>query len=141
MKKGRKIFITILYIFQIVILIPSIVLELLSKEKMGVMRYLVYKNTVFQKGFFSSNFIRLYSGILIVMALALIIYGLRNIRKLRGYSLLVTVGAIVFSIGTVMSFNLKYMQEMLGYHFLLISFLVVTLIQYIKSVIVLMDKK
>ncbi|MEW8956741.1 hypothetical protein [Clostridium sp.] len=141
MKKGKKIFITILYILQIAILIPSIVLEILSKEKMGVMRYLVYKNDVLQQGAFNSNLIRIYSGILIVISLALIIYGLRNIGKIRGYSLIVIIGAIAFSIMTVVSFNLTYMQGMLAYHFFLISFLVITVIQYIKIIVVLINNR
>ncbi|RFM20545.1 hypothetical protein C1145_09895, partial [Clostridium botulinum] len=57
MKKKYNIFNLILSIIEIIFILPALILENLSKKKMGVIRYLILKRRVFIRNFNTNNLI------------------------------------------------------------------------------------
>ncbi|MBO0564622.1 hypothetical protein EXQ39_17135, partial [Clostridium botulinum] len=78
MKKKYNIFNLILSIIQIIFILPSLILENLSKKKMGVIRYLVFKKEEFSAGFFNANNLIIYKWILLFISIIIIIIFIVN---------------------------------------------------------------
>ena len=138
----QKIIRNILTFIQGFIFIPSIVLEHLSKEKMGVIRYLVFKKQTYQKTFFGSYYINLYKCILIAGSAVCVILFIYNCCKTRDVKLIKSISvAIALNLtGIVFIFN-KHIELLNAYHFFLISIFIIIILQYIKLLIQYLVKK
>ena len=132
----------ILTFIQVFIFIPSILLEHLSKEKMGVIRYLVFKKKTYEKTFFNSYFINLYKLILIVGIVVCVILFIYNCSKIRDikFTKSIIVATAVNLTGIVFIFN-KHIELLNAYHFFLISIFITIILQYIKLLIQYLVKK
>lgn len=132
----------ILDFVQILVFILPVILEYYSREKMGVIRYLVFKNQGFQKTIFTLQLISLYKCILFssfILCTILLIY---NYNKIRYIGLTKTIiSAIVFNlVGIVFMLN-KHIELLNSYYFFLISIFTIIILQYIKLLINYLLKK
>jgi hypothetical protein len=133
--KKQVILRNILTFIQILVFIPSILLEYFSTEKMGVIRYLVFKKQRFEETLFNSHLINLYKLILILGILICIILLIYNYNKMRDIRLTKTIIAAIVSnlTGIIFIFN-KHIELLNAYYFFLIAIFIITALQYIKLV-------
>nr|WP_243153133.1 hypothetical protein [Clostridium sporogenes] len=87
MKKKYNIFNLILSIIQIIFILPALILENLSKKKMGVIRYLVFKKEEFSAGIFNANNLIIYKWILLFISIIIIIIFIVNMKKKLKYKM------------------------------------------------------
>lgn len=121
---------------QFCIVVAVILLDYFSKKKMGVMRYVVYKNRELQITLFNPQFLLIYKIILIVFAILSIITIILtftkdkylNCRSTSIITILVVILGILYSFFSN-SLNLK------SQYFFFVSILIIVLIQYLKLVI------
>lgn len=140
--RKQAIISNILTLIQIFIFVPSILLEYLSNEKMGVIRYLVFKKKIYEKTFFNSYFINVYKLILIVgiiICVILFAYNYSRIRDIK-FTKSIIVAIAVNLTGMVFIFN-KHSELLNAYHFFLISIFITIILQYIKLLIQYLVKK
>ncbi|NFC41907.1 hypothetical protein EXN11_19935, partial [Clostridium botulinum] len=81
MKKKYNIFNLILSIIQIIFILPALILENLSKKKMGVIRYLIFKKEEFSSGIFNTNNLIIYKWVLLFISIIIIIIFIVNMKK------------------------------------------------------------
>lgn len=140
--KKQVILRNILTLIQILVFIPSILLEYFSTEKMGVIRYLVFKKQRFEETLFNSHLINLYKLILILGILICIILLIYNYNKMRDIRLTKTIIAAIVSnlTGIIFIFN-KHIELLNAYYFFLVAIFIITALQYIKLVTKYLVKK
>lgn len=132
----KKISNYIISILQICIFMAVILLEYFSRNKMGVIRYVVYKNHEFQTTIFSPQFIMLFKTLLLVSTALFVILLILAYTKAK-YSVNKTIsiiGALISAFGIVIfffgeAFNLKSLP------FFMLAVLIIVIIQFIKLVI------
>ena len=131
--KKQAITNVILAVIQVFIFAPSILLEYLSEEKMGVMRYLVFKKRIYEETIFNSYFTNLYKLVLIIGIVICVILFIYNYGKIIDMRLTKSIiAAIVANLtGIVFMFN-KNIQLLNAYYFFLISIFITIILQYIK---------
>ena len=131
--KKQAIINVILAVIQVFIFAPSILLEYLSEEKMGVMRYLVFKKRIYEETFFDSYFMNLYKLVLIIGIVICVILFIYNYVKIIDKSLTKSIiVAIVANLTGIVFIVDKHMQLLNAYYFFLISIFITIVLQYIK---------
>ncbi|MBK5242638.1 hypothetical protein [Clostridium sp.] len=118
---------------QVIILIFPIVLQYLSDKKMGVKRYLVFKKTIFSEETFTPNLMFMYKLVLIlgiIVSIALLIY--YSIVKVNNALIKSSIKVTVMNFIIIFFVFSKQFEELLTYHFFLISIFVIIILQYIK---------
>ncbi|HDK7137463.1 TPA: hypothetical protein PTV42_000805 [Clostridium botulinum] len=131
MKKKYNIFNLILSIIQIIFILPALILENLSKKKMGVIRYLIFKKEEFSSGIFNTNNLIIYKWILLFISIIIIIILIVNMKKKLkckiNFFIIILLNIILFLLVSYESiFNLQ------AYHFFIIEIFIIMIIEYIK---------
>lgn len=126
----------ILDFIQVLVFILPVLLEYFSREKMGVIRYLVFKNQGFQKTIFTLQLISLYKCALFsgfILCIILLIYNYNKIRYI-GITKPIISGIVFNLLGIVFMLN-KHIELLNSYYFFLISIFTIIILQYIKLLI------
>ncbi|NFC16065.1 hypothetical protein EXM86_03205 [Clostridium botulinum] len=131
MKKKYNIFNLILSIIQIIFILPALILENLSKKKMGVIRYLIFKKEEFSSGIFNTNNLIIYKWVLLFISIIIIIIFIVNMKKKLkckiNFFIIILLNIILFLFVSYESiFNLQ------AYHFFIIKIFIIMIIEYIK---------
>ncbi|NFC11642.1 hypothetical protein EXM91_20645 [Clostridium botulinum] len=131
MKKKYNIFNLILSIIQIIFILPALILENLSKKKMGVIRYLIFKKEEFSSGIFNTNNLIIYKWVLLFISIIIIIIFIVNMKKKLkckiNFFIIILLNIILFLLVSYESiFNLQ------AYHFFIIEIFIIMIIEYIK---------
>ncbi len=116
MKKKYNIFNLILSIIQIIFILPSLILENLSKKKMGVIRYLVFKKEEFSAGFFNANNLIIYKWILLFISIIIIIIFIVNMKKKLKYKMNLFI-IILLNIILFLFVSYEEIFKLEAYHF------------------------
>ncbi|NFM59034.1 hypothetical protein FDB98_19305, partial [Clostridium botulinum] len=131
MKKKYNIFNLILSIIQIIFILPALILENLSKKKMGVIRYLIFKKEEFSSGIFNTNNLIIYKWVLLFISIIIIIIFIVNMKKKLkckiNFFIIILLNIILFLFVSYESiFNLQ------AYHFFIIEIFIIMIIKYIR---------
>lgn len=131
MKKKYNIFNLILSIIQIIFILPALILENLSKKKMGVIRYLVFKKEEFSAGFFNANNLIIYKWILLFISIIIIIIFIVNMKKKLKYKMNLFI-IILLNIILFLFVSYEEIFKLEAYHFFIIEIFIIMIIEYIK---------
>ncbi|MBU5298992.1 hypothetical protein KQI45_02725 [Clostridium sporogenes] len=131
MKKKYNIFNLILSIIQIIFILPALILENLSKKKMGVIRYLVFKKEEFSEGIFNANNLVIYKWILLFISIIIIIIFIVNMKKKLKYKMNFFI-IILLNISLFLFVSYKEIFKLEAYHFFIIEIFIIMIIEYIK---------
>lgn len=131
----RKIIIYILTVIQISLFSLVLVLENLYPKKMGVARYIQFKNIKLSETFFSDTTLNIYS-IVFIISLILGIGLIYNFfkKKSKVFLLMIFISMLISSLGLYLTFfgnidNIKFL------YFFILATLISLVIQYIKILI------
>lgn len=126
----------LLFILQFSGIILAFVLEDLSSKKMGVARYLLYKEQVFETIYFTSSLLKVYTFIFLVGAIVcLLLLMIKGKGRKLSISLLLT--AIANLIGIIF---IQFKLQLDAYHFFLIGIFIVIAFQYIWITILFLKR-
>lgn len=131
-EKQETIFYSIIAFIDLLLLSVALVLQYLSSQKMGVMRYLVFLRNEFEKGWLSPHLVNIYELILgagLILCLLFIIYSTR-IRKSKGI-LQASVLAIIADVLGYFLLTSQTLSSLRAYPLLVIVFFVIIIFQYI----------
>ncbi|EPY2274129.1 hypothetical protein ACXAUS_003023 [Clostridium sporogenes] len=131
MKKTYNIFNLILSIIQIIFVLPALILENLSKKKMGVIRYLVFKKEEFSTGIFNANNLIIYKWILLFIAIIITIIFIVNMKKNFKYKINFFI-IILLNIILFLFVSYEEIFKLEAYHFFIIEIFIIMIIEYIK---------
>jgi hypothetical protein len=132
----------IITMLQLLLILPPMLLQYLSDRKMGVMRYLVFKKDVFSKEIFTSSFTFISSCLLFLGIIFCIIFLLYSYTKKANNSLIKPVIGLFFSNLICLMYVFSYKsQTPLSYHFFLIAFFIIIILQYLKVFIISLYNK
>ena len=120
MKKKYNILNLILSIIQIIFILPALILENLSKKKMGVIRYLVFKKEEFSAGIFNANN-------LIIIIIIFIVNMKKNFKYKINFFIIIVLDIILF-----LFINYEGIFKLEAYHFFIIEIFIIMIIEYIK---------
>lgn len=126
----------IITILQVLMLVPPLLLQYLSDRKMGVMRYLVFKKDVFAKEIFTLSFTFTYRNLLFLGIIFCMIFLISSYNKRINRSFKEPI-ITLFLCNSICLFYASYykFQILMAYHFFLIAFLIIIILQYVKIVI------
>ncbi|NEZ88515.1 hypothetical protein EXM70_20445 [Clostridium botulinum] len=131
MKKKYKIFNLILSIIEIIFILPALILENLSKKKMGVIRYLIFKKEEFSSGIFNTNNLIIYKWVLLFISIIIIIIFIVNMKKKLkckiNFFIIILLNIILF-----LFVNYESIFNLQAYHFFIIEIFIIMIIEYIK---------
>lgn len=132
----------IITLLQLLILIPPLLLQYFSDRKMGLMRYLVFKKAVFSKEIFTSSFTYTYKSLLFLGIIFCIIFLIYSYTKKMNSSLIKPIIYLFVSnlICLLYVFYSKF-QTLLSYHFFLIAFFIIIILQYLKIFLIALYNK
>lgn len=122
----KKILNIIVYILNLILLVTPVVLEKLSKTKMGVHRYVIAKNIKIQ-GMLNINFLKLIFIASIVIGLILLLYKNRKYKKIS--VLMIMILGVIGTVFTFNDFNLK------SYYFFLLAICINIALGYINLIL------
>lgn len=128
---------SLITLLQILMLVPPLLLQYLSNRKMGVMRYLVFKKDVLSKDFFTSSFTFTYMCILLLGIIFCIIFLIYTYTKRINTALTKPIG-ILLLFNLICVFSYKF-QLLMSYHFFLVAFGVIIILQYIKIIVLILQ--
>jgi hypothetical protein len=133
---------SLITLLQILIFIPPLLIEYLSTRKMGLMRYLVFKKDVFSKEIFTNNLTFAYRSLLFLGIIFCIIFLIYSYTKKINNSLIKPVAGVFLLnlICLLCLFSYKF-QILLSFHFFLITFFIIIILQYIKIIFILLNGK
>ncbi|HDK7169183.1 TPA: hypothetical protein PTV44_003111 [Clostridium botulinum] len=131
MKKKYNIFHLILSIIQIIFILPALILENLSKKKMGVIRYLLFKKEEFSAGTFNANNLIIYKWILLLISIIIIIIFIVNMKKKLKYKMNFFI-IILLNIILFLFVSYEEIFKLEAYHFFIIEIFIIMIIEYIK---------
>jgi len=132
----KKISNYIISILQIFIFIAVILLGYFSRNKMSVIRYVVYKNNEFQTTILSQQFITLYKTLMLVSATLFVILLILSYTKAK-----LSVNKTFSIIGTLLSvwgiaiFYLNEVLDLRSLPFFMLTIFIIVILQFIKLVI------
>ncbi|NFA14896.1 hypothetical protein EXM43_18780 [Clostridium botulinum] len=131
MKKKYNIFNLILSIIQIIFILPALILENLSKKKMGVIRYLIFKKEEFSSGIFNTNNLIIYKWVLLFISIIIIIIFIVNMKKKLKCKINFF---IIILLNIILSLFVSYESifNLQAYHFFIIEIFIIMIIEYIK---------
>lgn len=129
----KKIIKTILTIVQVLMLIAPIILQYLSDKKMGVKRYLIFKQGVFSKEIFTTNAMFMLKIMLILgISIGIVILAYYSLKKINNFLVKPLLKLIIVEIVAIFCVFTKQFEELLTYHFFLIAVFVIVILQHIK---------
>jgi hypothetical protein len=109
-------------------IILAMVLEDFSTKKMGVARYLVFKNQEFETTFFTPALMNIYSLILTLGAAICTVLMILHRKRRKGlisffFSIIASLAGVLF---------IHFGPQLQAYYFFLIGIFIMVLIQYIR---------
>lgn len=133
---GKKVVLGMLRLLQLTVFTIVATLEYLADKKMGVMRYLVFKNAYYEEGFLKTPLGISYKFVLVILLVTVLIGLLyvfikRKERQLTGS--IVSIGLI-----TLICYILIFFQDALrlkAYYFFLMAFLAMLVIEFLRLLI------
>lgn len=142
----NKLWVKIAYILtliiQVGIIIGTFVIEYLTNKKAGVMHHVYYRRYQFENSIFSQNNINILKIVSILLIIIFLIFMINTILKNK--SKVVKIQAIltfIISIMLYISISSKYFINMLAYHYFIMTFSVVLLLQIVVYIISLINNK
>ena len=131
----NRIMRAVITVLQVLIAASSLILQYLSDKKMGVMRYLAYKNMVFQKETFIPSVILTIKGFLITgIIICILLLAIKGRRKENRKFTKILITALILNIMAAVFILSKFFVNLAAYYFILISLIAVTIFQFIKVV-------
>lgn len=125
-KQKTFLFYMLFSILQFSGIIIAIVLEDLSSKKMGVARYLSYKEHVFETVYFTPFLLKVYSFIFVIGAIVCLLLLFKKRSREISISLLFT--AIANLVGIIF---IQFKFQLVAYHFFLIGIFIVIVFRYL----------
>ncbi len=120
---------------QSAIIVATFILQYLTNKKAGVMHHVYYKKYQFETGIFSPENLqiqKIISIILIIISLVLLAYFMKKrVSKFFKVQLVIT---IILSVMLFIVMNSGYFASKLAYHYFIMAFALVLLIQVLVSV-------
>lgn len=137
---ARKFALGFMILTQMAVLFAVATLEYLSDQKMGVMRYLLFKNAYYDETIFNSDHANVYKFILVALILISFLALLGSFIKIKIPKITMNIFSVMLLKLLVYIFiSLKAVIELKAYYFFMIAFLIILVIEYIKLFLNLMD--
>ncbi|MGF7057981.1 hypothetical protein [Brassicibacter mesophilus] len=138
----KIIFNYVAYLLQIVLIIGAFILQYFSNKKMGVARYLVYKNGQFEAGLFSSNMILVYKLLTIFAAAAITLLLIKSFRGKRHNYIKATlvINSVLIAFSSYYTFFADS-ANIRALYFILIAFYTNIIIQFLRSYFLLKKQR
>lgn len=132
----KKFFYTAITILQALLLISIPIIEYFSTKKMGMMRYMVYQNQLWQKQYPITTLKYIAISIFIVLIMiSLIFYFRKSNAAFRKISLPIIIVNVILTVVFIF-FTLAYSTSSFrAYYFICISLATATFIQNIKILV------
>lgn len=131
----NKIIRAVITILQVLIAASSLILQYLSDKKMGVMRYLAYKNMVFPKETFTPPVMFIIKVFLITgIIICILLLAIKSKRKENRKFTKILINALILNIISAVFILSKFFVNFAAYYFILISLIAVTIFQFIKVI-------
>jgi hypothetical protein len=122
---------------QVLILIIPSVLQYLSDEKMGVKRYLVFKKMIFSREIFTPRLMFILKLILILgVIIGIVLLITYYIKKINSDLLKPAIRVTILNLLVIVFVFSKKFEGLLTYHFFLIAFFIIIILQYIKALFI-----
>lgn len=126
-KQITLVFYLLFFILQFSGIILAMVLEDLTSKKMGVARYLLYKESVFETTYFTPFLLKVYTFIFLVGAIvSLLLLMIKG--KNRKISISLLFSAMTNLVGIIF---VQFKLQLDAYHFFLIGIFIVIVFQYV----------
>ncbi|MCC5908855.1 MAG: hypothetical protein JJT76_00210 [Clostridiaceae bacterium] len=120
---------TLFWLVQIVILVGVIALEDVAGKKMGVLRHVTYKKSVYESTYFTPDLMRLYTWILVLLGIFALLLSVYNIVK--GKNKIIkrwSMTTVAINLGGLLYIIMVDSQALRAYHyFLIVTFIIVGL--------------
>nr|WP_317333447.1 hypothetical protein [uncultured Romboutsia sp.] len=143
----NKLWVNILYmltfITQVGIVIGTFVAEYLTNKKAGVMHHVYYKRYQFENSIFSESNISTQKIILIILIAIFLVLAIILLRSKRNsFVKIQSILTLLISLTLYIVMNSSYFINMLAYHYFIMAFALVLMIQVLVLFISwLIDKK
>lgn len=142
----NKLWVKIAYILtliiQVGIIIGTFVIEYLTNKKAGVMHHVYYRRYQFENSIFSQNNINILKIVSILLIIIFLIFMINTILKNKSKVVKIQVIlTFIISIMLYISISSKYFINMLAYHYFIMTFSVVLLLQIVVYIISLINNK
>lgn len=122
----KRFFNIVIYILNLVVLLSPMVLEKLTKTKMGLYRYVIAKNIKIQ-GMLNINVLKFIFIASIIIGLVILLYKNRKYKKLS-----VLIIMILGVVGTVLTFDNFKLKS---YYFFLLAIFINLVLSYINLIL------
>ncbi|AOY77825.1 hypothetical protein CLFO_28390 [Clostridium formicaceticum] len=133
--KKWRIIVHLLTFTQIILVGVVLIVEKLSKKKMGVVRYLVFKNHVFEATWFTPSLMNFYKILLAICFFAYLICLIRSLRNTNKRFLFCQFIAILLNAIILLSFFTNLVVAMKVYYYFIIVLVICLILQYCKILI------
>ena len=135
----KKFMLGIIYFLQIIFLLGPIVLEMLSKEEIGIKKYIIAENKELSDGLLTTEHIRIYMAVLAILTLISLLYFMSQRNNITSYNRIVLISTIVFNTILMFFVTTLNVKRLLVFYFLIIGAMLFTVLQYLKLAFI--DKK
>ena len=135
----KKFMLGIIYFLQIIFLLGPIVLEMLSKEEIGIKKYIIAENKELSDGLLTTEHIRIYMAVLAILTLMSLLYFMSQRNNITSYNRIVLISTIVFNTILMFFVTTLNVKRLLVFYFLIIGAMLFTVLQYLKLAFI--DKK
>lgn len=135
----KKIPFTIITIVQILFIILSFSLHILSKKKMGVMRHFIYTNNKLNGIYNMENIINIASFIiLVIIAFSILlffrmVYSRRRFNIESRYLYILNISLFLLGIFLITFLHIFSEKKLLAYYYMSLIFFIVYIIEFIKT--------
>lgn len=141
--RNRKVTVVkiLLTSLEVISLIFAFIMQYLSKKKMGVMRYLVFKNRVYKETFLSNYWMDAYIVCFIIgIAICTIFFiYMSKVKKNNKLKLILIYIIIINAVAIYFIIKIDSIK-LLAYPYFLISIFVVSIIEFIRLIYYSMQK-
>ena len=128
----KKFMLGIIYFLQVIFLLGPIALEILSKEEIGIKKYIIAENKELSNGLLTTEHIKIYMAILAILTLMSLLYFISQRNTITNYNRIVLIVTIIFN--TIFMFIVATLnvKRLLVFYFLILGAMLFTLLQYLK---------
>lgn len=129
---------SVILIIQFILFILIFYIEDVSRKSFGARRYLINKKIHFERFWFSEDMVTVYLAILIFLAITfmLVIVVLWQDKYPRG-DILTLLGCLGLTIFHIVILNSSQLMKLYSYYYINILLSIITLLQYLKAMILL----
>lgn len=142
MDKIKKILYPIIVIIQAILWIGVIAIQYLTNKKAGVMHHVYYRKYQFENSIFSPENLLIQKNIAIVLIIIFFVIFIYLLKKNKNIFYKVQAGlTFISSFLIYISMSSRYFTEKLAYHYFIMAFVLVFIIQFIVFVITSIHNK